>query len=46
MIDFYRDFIKTMNRSLEKRSRLKTAALLLITNDIRVNYITIVLVFF
>ena len=46
MIDFYCDFIKTMNRSLEKRSRLKTAALLLITNDIRVNYITIVLVFF
>ena len=46
MIDFYCDFIKTMNRSLEKRSRLKIAALLLITNDIRVNYITIVLVFF
>ena len=46
MIDFYCDFIKTMNRSLEMRSRLKIAALLLITNDIRVNYTTIVLVFF
>ena len=43
MIDFYCDIIKTMNKSLEKRPRLKIAALLLITNDIRVNYTTILL---
>ena len=45
IIVFYCEFIKNINNSLKKRSHVKMAALLLITNDIRLNYSNLVLVF-
>lgn len=46
IINSYFDFIKTMNKSLKKRSHVKNAALLQFVNDIRVNCTTLVLVLF